>query len=344
MSHAPLEIVSAQELLERPVREIPWLIEGFLASGLTILAGSPKVGKSWLVLSVAIAVARGDPFWGMPTAQADVLYLSLEDTEGRMARRLRALGAESVGHLSIATSSETLDGGLIEQMEEFQSQHPLAMLYIIDTLGAIRPPRAFGSAYERDYEDLRAFKRFADRHDVTVLVVHHTRKMGASDPLDTVTGTHGIVGVADEVMVLRRDRSGDATPTLVVDGRDVDYSEYRCKMEGGRWVLVERISDEEITRRSVAAAVIQTADFFLSLGVDKWSGTATQLHGLLPDPQVRPNVLTMRLNQHRDYLESRGICFRCTRTRTCRSITLSKIAARGHPTEEGDGGDAVDIT
>jgi hypothetical protein len=81
-----------QELLARQLPPIRWAIPDILPEGLTLLAGKPKLGKSWLALSVALAVAAGGVALGTyPVKQGEVLYLALEDNERRLQSRAKQL-------------------------------------------------------------------------------------------------------------------------------------------------------------------------------------------------------------------------------------------------------------
>ena len=66
---------TAQELLEEPIDEADWIIEDLLPVGAHILAGAPKIGKSWMVLAMGLAVSMGQPFWDYTVCQGAVLYL-----------------------------------------------------------------------------------------------------------------------------------------------------------------------------------------------------------------------------------------------------------------------------
>ena len=70
---------SSDQILNAEFPEIPWVIEGLLPSGLTIVIGLPKVEKSWLSLQTAQAVGGDLNFLGQKTKHGPVRYLALED-------------------------------------------------------------------------------------------------------------------------------------------------------------------------------------------------------------------------------------------------------------------------
>src|SRR3546814_10898161 len=55
---------------------------------------------------------------------------------------------------------------------------------------------------------------------IAIVVVTHTRKMGATDAMDKISGTQGLVGGVDNYMILSR-ASGNMDAELVVNGRDI---------------------------------------------------------------------------------------------------------------------------
>lgn len=82
---------TAQELLEEPVTEADWVIEDLLPVGVRILVGAPKIGKSWMVLAMGLAVSMGQPFWNCAVCQGAVLYLCLEGIYARVKKGLWTL-------------------------------------------------------------------------------------------------------------------------------------------------------------------------------------------------------------------------------------------------------------
>jgi hypothetical protein len=109
---------------------------------------------------------------------------------------------------------------------------------MLDTLGKVMPPTLMGeSSYQRDYRVGSALKRVVDDHGGTLLVNHHDRKANADDFVDAVSGTHGLAGAADTIIVLSRDRQ-ETSGLLKVTGRDVAEGEYAVTFKDGAvWAL-----------------------------------------------------------------------------------------------------------
>lgn len=319
-----LETVTAQELLERPLEGISWLIEGLLAVGLIVLAGTPKVGKSWFAALLGLCVSTGQPFLEHATAQAEVLYLCLEDTFPRIQQRLFHLTDAANEKLHFAVMADKLQNGLVGQLERFVAQHPDTKLVIVDTLQTVRNATN-DNTYAADYGDLGMLKRFADEHGLAVLLIHHTRKMSdSSNVFNMVSGSNGIMGSADETMILAKGNFFDGKATLSVTGRDVDLAEYKLAFRDCRWELIEQTSRDELEERDVPAAVLTVLDF-MSNRAGNWEGTATQLIDEAGVTDVKSNVLAKFLNEHSAFLHERGTKYDYRRTSTARLITLTKI-------------------
>lgn len=83
-----LETMDAETLMTTPLEQLKFIVEGLIPQGLHILAGSLKIGKSWLSLWICLQVAKGEKVWEFKTLKSDVLYLCLEDSFARIQNRL----------------------------------------------------------------------------------------------------------------------------------------------------------------------------------------------------------------------------------------------------------------
>lgn len=249
----------AEWLMEQDFPPIRYVVKDLIPEGLTILAGPPKIGKSWLVLDIGLAVSCGQQALGsIATEQRPVLYLALEDGKRRLQSRLATLGAtKPSANLTFITTAPSAD--IAATIGEFFHAHagrdPVVFL---DTWGkAVRPAVGGETTYERDYKVAGGLKALADAHPgSSIIVVHHTRKSERSDFVDAVSGTQGIAGAADTVLVLRRAR-GETTGTLSATSRDTKEGEYRINLDGvGRWTLegrsLEAAAEAEQTAKATA--------------------------------------------------------------------------------------------
>lgn len=251
---------TAQELLEEPITEADWVIEDLLPVGAHILAGAPKIGKSWMVLAMGLAVSMGTPFWDYAVCQGSVLYLCLEDTYARVKKRLWKLTDEANDRFYLANSAATIKDSLVEQIDYFVITHPDLKLVFIDTFQKVRSPTC-DSIYAADYGDFSALKAVADKHSLAMMVVHHTRKMADEDIMNTVSGSSGITGSADSIWVLKRASRGVGDATLTITGRDIEFRELKLALRDCRWNLIERTSEEELEEREIPDCVLKVVEF-----------------------------------------------------------------------------------
>jgi len=233
----PLLIPRGSTFAELAVKKLPeprWAVAELIPVGLTVLAGHPKIGKSWLALNLSVAVATGDPALGTyETRQGGVLHLALEDTERRFQDRLKRVlnGRGAPGGAHVHYRWPRVEEGGLDALRRWLDQHPDTRLIIIDTLALMRPrPRGNANTYYEDYDAVRQLKAIADEHEVGIVAVHHLRKAASDDPLEQVSGTTGNTGAADTILVLKRARGQDEG-TLFVSGRDVVERELAVRFD-----------------------------------------------------------------------------------------------------------------
>lgn len=225
--------ITAAALDDIDLPPLAWTVPGLLPEGFGILAAAPKIGKSWLVLSLGLAVASGRPFLDVSVEQRPALYLALEDGNRRLQDRLRRLLDGEAAPESLILWTDPPD--VIVAARQFAVDHAgRNPLIIIDTLAPIRPPRKRGAdLYGEDYKFGRSLKEIADL-GATMIGVHHTRKGETEDFLESASGTNGLTGAADFVMVLDRKR-GDDRGRLRITGRDVSEATYELVSDAGLW-------------------------------------------------------------------------------------------------------------
>jgi hypothetical protein len=221
--------ISAADLQAKEFPPVEWVIPGILPQGVTILAGRPKLGKSWTGLDWAIAVASGDETFGVQCQQGDVLYAALEDTERRLKARMEQMGAIGPERLHFLTAMPKADEGGIDLVRSWLKQAIKPRLVIIDVLARVRSGKSSEEGnYATDYKAVSAWKALADEFGIAIVLVHHVRKMEAEDRLEMTSGTNGLTGAADTVLILNRDSQG---ATLSGRGRDLEEFELAVQFD-----------------------------------------------------------------------------------------------------------------
>ncbi|NBK79439.1 hypothetical protein D5272_12795 [bacterium D16-76] len=318
-----LAVVDGETLLEMRLPPSKFCIDTLLPQGISMLGGAPKTGKSWLVLDWCVRIAKGEPVWGFRTKQGTTLYLCLEDPLRRVQERLCQLTDEAPPNAFFATAAEKLGGGLCEQIQDFVREHPDTVLVAIDTFQIVRAGSQDVS-YANDYEEVRKLKALADETDIALLLVHHLRKQGASDPVNKLSGTTGISGAMDALFILDRSQRSGNTSTMLCTGRDIETRqiELRFSKSDCAW---ERVQDSLETRaletpEELAALIkfIRTSKTFdggntqLAFEVSKAAGK-----------EIQPRALKQMMNRWRYALEERGVFFCSRRSNGQRLVTVS---------------------
>ncbi len=294
-----LKAVPAEELLDTTYAPSGTLIDGLIGQGIYILAGAPKVGKSWMVLWLADKVSRGEVVWGLKTEKRSVLYISLEDTLQRMQQRLNDVSGGRPGDIWLATEAMYIGEGFEEQLVNFLTAHPGVRLVIIDTLQRIRKAGQEQYNYASDYETVCALKRIADQFLITVLVVHHTRKAGSADSFNMISGTTGLLGCADGALVLQKSSRQENTATLEVTGREVADTLLNLRFDKQKkvWEFVSFGNAAPEKEENPILAAIQS--FICER--HEWAGYASDLLNELKagcEIEAEPHTLTRLMNAH----------------------------------------------
>ena len=317
-----LRTVDGAALMSQPLRPPNFVVDTLLSQGLHILAGSPKVGKSWLALWLAVTVAKGEPVWNMASKQGTTLYLCLEDSVLRIQNRLFEITEDAPDSVHFCTECAPIGQGLEEQVEYFLAQHPDTALVIVDTLQMIRP--VHDATYANDYRDLSVLKRMADRHGIAILLIHHLRKEKAADVFCRISGTTAISGAVDSSFTLVEERRGTARAKLTCIGRDIEYRELELQRNGENvWELV--LDSREQLSLGEGRIVCLLSEL---MGRQKtFIGTPTELSKQI-DPEgaagITPKKVSRMILQSLDALGERGITAVVRRSNGKRIVELHR--------------------
>ena len=290
-----LHTVSMTELYQTAYKSRPPIIDGLLYAGAYILAGAPKIGKSFLVAQLAYHVSTGQRLWGYEVHQGTVLYLALEDDFQRIQSRMFMMyGVADTASLHFATAANKIGNGLDEQLENFIKEHPDTKLVVIDTMQKIREAEGEAYSYASDYEIIGKLKRFADRHSICIVTVHHTRKQPAGDSFETISGTTGLLGCADGALLMQKKKRTALEATVDAVGRDQQDQILYLKKDAGTqiWSL-ERTENEPY--QEPPDPVLDTVSQLVSSESREWTGSPTELAEAV-NTGMAANALTKYLN------------------------------------------------
>lgn len=319
-----IQLIDAETLYYKPLEHPKMLIDGVLSDGLAIMAGDSKIGKSWMVLWMCLQISKGEPVWGLPTRKTDVVYLALEDREWRVQQRMQDLTDTPPDNLHFGFSCGQLGAELESQIEDVLKDYPSTGLIFIDTLQMVRDNvSAKVNAYAQDYKDLSSLKKIADNHGICIFVVHHTRKeRDGGNIFNDMTGSTGIMGVADTGMILRKDdRFGD-NATLCITGRDVEEKKLKMQMRGVKWEITEELSADDLRKERIPDFVFKVVDFLFEHR--KFEGTVSELLAAVGNTELKPNVASKYLTRfYSEVFAPMGITYEYRKTAAARTISLT---------------------
>lgn len=292
-----LPTITARELMEREFPPRVELIEGMLGPGLYILAGAPKIGKSWLVLQIAHHISTGTPLWDRRVSRHAVLYLCLEDTLQRIQSRLLTICDGETGDVTFSIEAGLLGDGFEGQLTAYLRGHADTKMVIVDTLAKVRGVVSSSNVYSSDYAAMNVLKHLADTFKIALILVHHTRKQDAEDAMQKISGTNGLMGCADGAMVLEKPDRSAPQAILTMTGRDFEDQTFylRQNRETMRWEIAD--GGEEFHMAPAEPVMAAVAALVQEEGT--WKGTAMELVEVLqnrdPELNVRPNTLSRKL-------------------------------------------------
>jgi AAA domain len=248
-----VEQMTAKQLESIEFPPLKYVVPKLLVEGLTILAGKPKIGKSFLMLQVANAVANGaSTLGGISCEQGDVLYAALEDYNlRRVQSRIRQMNPRQWSdRLTIMTHLPRLDEGGLQIIRDWISEVERPRLIIIDIFARVKPKssqRDGQNQYDFDYDSVIELQQLAMKYALAVVIVAHVRKAEADDIFDTVSGTLGFTAAADSVLILSQ---GPGGYELHARGRDLPELVEAAQFDRGtgKWKLLGSVEQARQTR------------------------------------------------------------------------------------------------
>ena len=241
-------IFTSQDLMEQIFEPPQWIIEDLIPEGLTILSGAPKIGKSWLALQIANAVATKEPLFGRKVlTERCVLVIALEDNARRLHSRMKK--GHFTGSEKLAFCVQWRNG--LKGLGDFLKQNQEIDLVIIDTLAIFSPSDASrgSNVDESDVRRMVALHQIVQETNTSIIVIHHDKQGEEGDWAQKINGSNGIIGTVDTLIRLSVNKRGSKEGNLHITGRDVEDIELLLQLEENlmRWGIDKNRDDKPLT-------------------------------------------------------------------------------------------------
>ena len=279
------------DILDKKIEPRTWLVEGLISTGLTLLAAPPKIGKSFMMLQLMQCVLEGTDFLGMKCHRHEVEYMALEDDErriierGRLQRKGKAKPSRGA-HISL--KAPTMDrNALLDVIAEKLERFPKIKLFIIDTLQKVRRTKTVTTKadYQVDYDEIGYLKEFADDNKISIIVIHHTRKMvDEVDPFNNILGNTALQGAVDSMLVINNRKTEQII--MHCKGRDIENNALVIDLDDNKkggtfmWKLVgtpEQQAELARLHQYENNPIVVTIKKLLEMHPSGWGGSSTDL-------------------------------------------------------------------
>jgi hypothetical protein len=254
----------ASEIRETEYEDIPAVVEGLIFPGTTFITGKSKIGKSFKALQIANAVETGGTFLGRKCAKGSVLHYSLEDGKRRNKKRWKQMGINPTEAMYQFRDRKPkiplLTMGLEDEIEDWIKNTPDAKLVIIDPY--VKVKKTLGghklNSYENDNYNLQNIYTLANKYNIAIVFLHHTKKKSETDVFDEMNGSAGIQSNADSMIVLSSDRRIGKNIVLSCLPKDAEQQEFEISLNPKcMWEYVGKVGEAAKTelQKAILAAI-----------------------------------------------------------------------------------------
>ncbi|WP_097650323.1 AAA family ATPase [Candidatus Chloroploca asiatica] len=239
------QVADGADIWQKEYTPRPFIVDGILPAGITLLHGLPKTNKSWLCKGLCYAVAQGGKALGhLQADRGEALYLNLEMDEELLNERLKVMFPEGPPPRGVKFFCDwpTIDNGFFSRLENYVTARPYTKLVIVDTLVRVFPLET-KDGYRADARLIEPFTKFNANRGLSILLVHHSRKLsGGNDPILGASGSTGITGSVDSILELVKDPEEPKGKLMRVGRRIRDNAPLPLKWDSllGQWCVSEQ--------------------------------------------------------------------------------------------------------
>jgi hypothetical protein len=227
----------------------------------------------------------------------------------------------------VKLSAPGIGTGLLEEIDRHMVAYPTTSLIVIDTFEHIRNrDTTKQTLYSADYSDIKSLRQLTSKYEMTLLLVHHTRKMhDDNDPINNVSGSTGLTGATDGNWVLEKTKRTENHAKLTIDNRDTEGFCFDLKFNSDtcHWEYVGNNTGVENADEDIAILLDDLLE-------NEWQGTATELSNALraldTTATITPANLSKQLRRIDKFLQ-KEFCIKTSfkKSGSVKSIILQRI-------------------
>jgi RecA-family ATPase len=243
-----IELIKAKDIQAMEIEPLTWIVKDLIPEGLSLLAGRPKVGKSWFALNIAVAVAEGNIALNkFQTSKSKVLYIPYEDNTRRIKSRLNCMLNGNEAHENLFFPKDLYfpkinQEGLDCISQSIENEDGIKLI-IIDTFGSAVIKGNTDYSFKDDYDFMMRLQKLALKYHIAILLLHHLRKGVSTESVyDDIIGTTGMTASPDTLMIIKKYKEGHI---LHIMGRDVQEADYKSVFDVGTFFW--NVTDDKVS-------------------------------------------------------------------------------------------------
>jgi predicted ATP-dependent serine protease len=224
------DIFSAGEAYQTRL-PIKTIIEKLITAGsVNLLVGDGGIGKTYIVLDMAVSVVCDGQWLGYKTTKCPVLFIDEESGKRRLLNRTEAvLHGHFVNDPNIPIYFLSLSGFDLGTKADQDHLKNFVLaggfgLVIIDALADVMPGRDENSV--KDVQPIfLALRRIAEETQAAIIVIHHTNKS------NSYRGSTAIKGAVDLMLQVELDKSTDIIKFETIKARDTEPINFAARAQ-----------------------------------------------------------------------------------------------------------------
>lgn len=304
-------IITTEKILNTEFEPRRWIINKILPTGLSLLTGEEKIGKSMFALYLYIRKSVGIDFLELNIVSGEILYVNFNDSIGLIQKRLKKMVDAKIGVVHFLTEPNLIYENFITTISKILIENKNIDFIVIDSFDKVI------KCNKNKYELLHNLKTLSDFKNIGIFVI-------SSDS--------SISCFTDTIFYLSKNTVD--LYSLKVIGKDIQTITINLKLdENLRFIKNKNIKYFDKNEDEVILALSQ----FINTKNKSWKGTSTDLLNELlkinGNLKTKVNVLTRKLNSYKSILQDKYNILYENRRVDLNKITILNYIEKGNINE-----------